>query len=104
MQNGHVESFNGRSRDECLNHNWFTTLADSKEEIERWRMEYNGERPHSSPSSRTPEEFVNSCPEITTGWGLQTPIPLQPPVSGERSQNGTRDQWLPNAVREPARP
>src|SRR6202047_2973508 len=41
MQNGHVESFNGRFRDECLNHHWFTTLADAKEKIERWRMEYN---------------------------------------------------------------
>jgi putative transposase len=34
MQNGHVESFNGRFRDECLNHNWSTTLADAKEKIE----------------------------------------------------------------------
>jgi putative transposase len=40
MQNGHIESFHGRLRDECLNHHWFTTLADAKEKIERWRMEY----------------------------------------------------------------
>ena len=58
MQNGHVESFNGRFRDECLNHNWFTTLVDAKDKIERWRMEYNSERPHSSLAYRTPEEFA----------------------------------------------
>ena len=33
MQNGHIESFNGRLRDECLNHHWFTTLANAKEKI-----------------------------------------------------------------------
>jgi putative transposase len=58
MQNGHVESFNGRFRDECLNANWFATLQDAKEKIERWREEYNGERPHSSLGYRTPMEFA----------------------------------------------
>lgn len=43
MQNGHVESFNGRFRGECLNHHWFTTLMDAREKIKRWRMEYNAE-------------------------------------------------------------
>jgi putative transposase len=58
MQNGHVESFNGRFRDECLNATWFHTLADAKEKIARWRTEYNGERPHSSLEYRTPDEFA----------------------------------------------
>lgn len=69
MQNGHVESFNGRLRDECLNHNWFMTLADAKEKIERWRMEYNAERPHSSLAYRTPEEFAKVCSELTNRMG-----------------------------------
>ena len=47
MQNGHVESFNGRFRDECLNANWFLTLQDAKDKIYRWRKEYNEFRPHS---------------------------------------------------------
>jgi putative transposase len=58
MQNGHVESFNGRFRDECLNANWFVNLADAREKIERWRREYNEERPHSSLDYRTPSEFA----------------------------------------------
>lgn len=58
MQNGYVESFNGRFRDECLNATSFATMADAKEKIERWRKEYNTERPHSSLGYRTPEEFA----------------------------------------------
>lgn len=58
MQNGRVESFNGRLRDECLNANWFATLDDAKEKVERWRTEYNGERPHSSLGYLTPLEFA----------------------------------------------
>ncbi|MCU1337794.1 MAG: Mobile element protein [Bryobacterales bacterium] len=45
MQNGHVESFNGRLRDECLNANWFRNLIDAKQKISAWRDEYNSERP-----------------------------------------------------------
>lgn len=58
MQNGRVESFNGRLRDECLNASWFLTLADAKQKIEAWREDYNGERPHSSLGYQTPEEFA----------------------------------------------
>jgi putative transposase len=58
MQNGHIESFNGRLRDECLNANWFHNLADARRKIEAWRDEYNSERPHSSLGYRTPNEFA----------------------------------------------
>ena len=58
MQNGHVESFNGRLRDECLNANWFRTVMDARAKISAWRDEYNGERPHSSLGYRTPNEFA----------------------------------------------
>ncbi len=57
MQNGHVESFNGRLRDECLNTSWFRTLNDVRETLANWRREYSCERPHSSLDYRTPEEF-----------------------------------------------
>jgi putative transposase len=59
MQNGHVESFNGRLRDECLNASWFPTLADARGTIMAWREEYNGQRPHSSLGYRTPNEFAD---------------------------------------------
>jgi putative transposase len=58
MQNGHVESFNGRLRDECLNVNWFRNLFDARRKISLWRHDYNAQRPHSSLAYRTPEEFA----------------------------------------------
>jgi len=58
-ENGQVESFNGKLRDECLNTNWFTDLTDAKEKIEVWRRDYNEVRPHSSLGYRTPIEYFN---------------------------------------------
>ena len=40
MENGYVESFNGRFRDECLNENWFRGLADAREKITQWKQDY----------------------------------------------------------------
>jgi putative transposase len=57
MQNGHVESFHGRLRDECLNAHWFRTLNHVRSTLATWREEYNCERPHSSLDYRTPQEF-----------------------------------------------
>jgi putative transposase len=58
MQNGYVESFNGRLRDECLNANWFTSLRDAKRKIEEWRQDYNQQRPHSSLAYLSPAAFA----------------------------------------------
>ena len=60
MQNGHVESFHGRLRDECLNVSWFRTLNDVRRTVDAWRQEYNSERPHSSLGYKTPREFAAS--------------------------------------------
>jgi putative transposase len=60
MQNGYVESFNGKFRDECLNEHWFTSLADARLKIARWRVDYNQARPHSSLGAMTPAEFAAS--------------------------------------------
>lgn len=57
-QNGHVESFHGRLRDECLNASWFWNLWDARAKIRLWRTEYNQQRPHSSLKYKTPEEFA----------------------------------------------
>lgn len=56
-QNAHVESFNGRFRDECLSQGRFPTLARARAEIEMWRVDYNTERPHSALDYRTPKAF-----------------------------------------------
>jgi len=61
MQNGFVESFNGRLRDECLNEHLFTGYGHAREIIERWRIDYNTKRPHSSLSNMTPREYLAKC-------------------------------------------
>ncbi len=58
VQNAYVESFNGKSRDECLNEHWFVDLEDARWIIEAWRVDYNEVRPHSSLGNLTPSEFV----------------------------------------------
>lgn len=57
-QNAFIESFNGTFREECLNENWFVSLADAQQTIEAWRVEYNTERPHSKLRDLTPREFA----------------------------------------------
>ena len=56
-QNGGMESFNGKLRDECLNVNWFWNLFDARRKISAWKTEYNSRRPHSSLGYLTPDEF-----------------------------------------------
>jgi transposase InsO family protein len=53
-ENGYVESFNGRLRDELLDREIFTTLEEAKILIEMWRREYNHVRPHSARNNRPP--------------------------------------------------
>ena len=55
---GYIESFNGSFRDECLNMNWFMSLEDARDKIERWRRDYNEFRPHSALTYLTPAEFA----------------------------------------------
>lgn len=57
-QNAYIESFNGRFRDECLNEHWFPSLLHARTEIERWRREYNEERPKKALGGLTPEAYA----------------------------------------------
>lgn len=58
MQNGYIESFNGKFRDECLNEHWFTSLAQARKVITEWRRDYNEVRPHSSCGRIPPAKFA----------------------------------------------
>jgi putative transposase len=58
QQNGYVESFHGKLRDECLNVSWFENLWDARRKIAAWRVEYNEERPHSALGYQTPAAFA----------------------------------------------
>ena len=72
MQNAFAESFNGRFRDECLNENWFVSLADARQTIEAWRVDYNVARPHSGLADRTPEEFAKELLVATSSLNPTT--------------------------------
>jgi putative transposase len=72
VENAYIESFNGRFRDECLNENWFLTLEHARGIIEKWRIDYNNERPHSSLGYLTPEEFIRQETEkFSTGMPVE---------------------------------
>jgi putative transposase len=57
-QNAYVESFNGKFRDECLNEQWFESLHQARQEVARWRRDYNEARPHSSIGRIPPARFA----------------------------------------------
>ena len=71
-QNAYIESFNGKFRDECLNEQWFATLAEARVLINEWRQDYNERRPHSALDYLTPSEFAararttSSCERVKT--------------------------------------
>jgi putative transposase len=58
MQNGYIESFNGKLRDECLNEHWFETLPQARTATADWRRDYNEVRPHSSLGRIPPARFA----------------------------------------------
>ncbi len=94
VQNGRLESFNGKLREECLNVSWFENLFDARRKIAAWQTEYNQERPHSSPGYRTPTEFAAQARASFCGAGVgqedsnAVPLPHTPiPAQGEDGVN-----------------
>ena len=72
-ENGYIESFNGKLRDELLEREIFDTLLEAKVLIERWRHEYNTIRPHSSLGYRPPApEAIQPWSEASDALQLQT--------------------------------
>ncbi|WP_156170644.1 IS3 family transposase [Croceicoccus naphthovorans] len=78
MQNGYVESFNGRMRDELLNETLFLSMAHARVEIAAWVDDYNRERPHSSLGYATPAAFAA---ELNKQW----PASLRPTGSATQA-------------------
>jgi putative transposase len=60
VENGFIESFNGRLRDECLNLHLFWSIEDACDKLETWRKDYNTERPHSALANLPPAAFAAS--------------------------------------------
>lgn len=71
-QNGYVESFNSRFRDECLNCEEFMTVQEARVIIEHWRQSYNHRRPHGSLDGLTPAAFASRCAASTPVAALLT--------------------------------
>ncbi len=78
-ENGYIESFNGKLRDELLNTDIFYTLTEARVLIERWRHDYNTIRPHSSLGYRPPAPEVIALPSAGSA-PLGTLATLCPPT------------------------
>ena len=85
-QNGFVESFNSRFRDECLNCEEFTTLQEAQQVIQHWMETYNYKRPHSSLGGLTPVAFGNRC----------SALPNVAPLHLAKPSNETTTQTVPS--------
>ena len=92
-QNGFIESFNARLRDEFLNETIFTSLAHARQELEAWRHDYNHFRPHSSLGNRTPAEWGRG--KSANRIGGMPPIRLLPsrPAMGITTAKGSTRNW-----------
>ncbi len=59
--NAYIEAFNARLRAECLNASWFLSMADARDRIEAWRIDYNELRPHTALGNLTPRQFIEQA-------------------------------------------
>jgi len=85
-ENGHIESFHDKLRDECLNRELFGSLAEARVILESWRVEYNERRPHSSLGYRTPNEYAG-LPINQTDGGYAPPNPAPLAAAGVRGEH-----------------
>jgi putative transposase len=99
VENGFVESFNGRLRDECLNVEVFLDATDAKSKLEHWRSDFNRNRPHSSLDDRTPAEFA----AVAAGRPFALPI-VDKAVSPASQGFATAGQKTPALDRPPTLP
>jgi transposase InsO family protein len=74
-ENGYIESFHGRLRNELLNREVFYSVKEAKVLAENWRLEYNHHRPHSGLKYKTPAAFAAAC--IASASALSGPAPQQ---------------------------
>lgn len=82
-ENGYIESFNGRLRDECLNVEVFFTLADVRDKLERWRQDYNQVRPHSALRDNAPAMFAAQWAETAAPGPEPAPVPPGKPAADD---------------------
>jgi putative transposase len=83
VENGFIESFNGRLRDECLNVEWFSSLDDARQKLAKFREHYNHQRPHSSLADLAPAAFAQQV------VALRSPAAPYEPQLASRLQRET---------------
>ncbi len=94
-ENGYIESFNGKLRDELLDREIFTTLTEAKILIEEWRTEYNQTRPHSALDYRAPApETIAVDSNLTSGTINGGRSKLSTKNRNEQGQRWRRDVML----------
>ena len=91
QQNGFVESFNGRFRDECLNEHLFSSLVVARRIIEAWRVDYDTERPHTSLNGLTPTGLCN--PPQTGAYGEPILLINKGTFGAGSHPDGPADRW-----------
>ena len=89
MQNGYVESFNGRMRDELLNESLFFGLDHARNAIAEWREDFNTARPHSSLGYQTPAAFAEAF--TATGSDAALIDGSAPPPVAQPTPNGVTE-------------
>lgn len=89
IQNPHIESFNRKFRDECLNQHWFLSFVDARFHIEQYRRRFNTERPHEACFPLTPSVYART---------FTTPTPAQLSAQNWRTDGGT---LIPRTIASP---
>ncbi len=84
-ENGHIESFHDKLRDECLNRELFGALAEARVILESWRVDYNDLRPHSSLGYLSPSEYMR---QKQSDGGSAPPNPAPLAAAGVRGGSG----------------
>ncbi|MCW5550220.1 MAG: integrase core domain-containing protein [Opitutaceae bacterium] len=88
-QNGYIERFNGKLRDECLNEHKFINLQHARKLIERFWEDYNQLRPHSSLGDLTPAEFAAKIAQAPMGASVDRNNPSLAVVAPTHKPNPT---------------
>ena len=83
VENGFIESFNGRLRDECLNVEWFSSLDDARRKLAEFREHYNHQRPHSSLADLAPAAFAAQMAALRSPTAPCEPPFAQPPEGAD---------------------
>lgn len=102
VENGFIESFNGRLRDECLNGELFFDLKDARQKLDKWRQDYNEHRPHGALADRTPSEFARSLRQRSSTLPSVSKAGPQPRQGSANA--GQKAPALDPAAAPPSRP